>query len=345
MVTLMVGIDVSKEKLDVALMLQQDLQHEKFATDLGEFANDGKFKSLKKAVVKYTKKVSAQSIHIILEPSGGYQTQLANFAHKEGWKVSMPNPKQIKSWKEGNGERTKTDKVDARALAEFGCYSRKLLEWKPLPEEVAELDDMLRRKQALEKTLRQEKNRLHAWKSQGHSTDPVSKSFESLISVLKEQIKLIDKVMISHINSHQNLKEKYSLLITIPGVGKVNGVFLTVLLYQWSCFTDGRGTRQGLTAYVGYDPKQNQSGTSVNMPPRISRQGRNLYRVLLFMGAMGGLRKKGDNPLRVFYLRLVSRGKKKKVALTAAARKILVWAWAVFCSDMPFDESKAFAKN
>ena len=94
-----------------------------------------------------------------------------------------------------------------------------------------------------------------------------------------------------------------------------------------------------MVADVDLDPQPHESGTSLRSPARISRQGDHLLRARLYMGALGAVR--GDNPLHAFYQRLVDRGKPKKVALLAAARTLLAWAWAVFSSGQPFDATKA----
>lgn len=91
-------------------------------------------------------------------------------------------------------------------------------------------------------------------------------------------------------------------------------------------------------AYTGLDPQPYESGTSVHRQAGISRMGQREVRRLLYMGALGASR--GQNPLPTFYERLVGRGKAKKVALVAAARKLLTWAWAVYHSGTPFDATK-----
>jgi transposase len=93
-----------------------------------------------------------------------------------------------------------------------------------------------------------------------------------------------------------------------------------------------------LVAYVGLDPQPQESGVSVWRPALISRQGDRGMRARLYMGALGALR--GGNPVHAFSQRLVDRGKPKTVALVAAARKLLVWAWAVFISGQPCDATK-----
>ena len=98
------------------------------------------------------------------------------------------------------------------------------------------------------------------------------------------------------------------------------------------------GTAKAITAYFGLDPKAYESGTSIRKRAGISRQGNTEIRHFLYMGALGGVG--GNNPLRNFYKSLVGRGKPKKLALVAAARKILIWCWAVFRQGKPFDATR-----
>jgi transposase len=137
---------------------------------------------------------------------------------------------------------------------------------------------------------------------------------------------------------HAALAAAVRRLKTVPGVGAKTVVPLLVLLYRWQVLTNGQGSAKGLTAYVGLDPQPYESGTSVRKPATISRMGDRVLRRKLYMGALGGIR--GQNPLRAFYQRLVGRGKQKRVALVAAERKLLVWAWKVFQTQTDFDPAK-----
>ena len=92
--------------------------------------------------------------------------------------------------------------------------------------------------------------------------------------------------------------------------------------------TGGSGTTKGITALVGLDPKPHQSGRSVHRRSSISKMGNAEMRKLLYMGALSAVH--GQNPLHDFYERLVAQGKPRKVAVVAAARKLLTWAWTLF---------------
>jgi transposase len=122
-------------------------------------------------------------------------------------------------------------------------------------------------------------------------------------------------------------------------VGEKNVLYVLVVMHRWEELTDGEGEENGLVAYIGLDPKPYESGTSVRKRPGISRQGNRPFRSRLFMSALGGIKGK-NSPLTAFYQRLVGRGKPKKLALVAASRKVLVWSWAVFRTNTPFDTAR-----
>jgi transposase len=162
-----------------------------------------------------------------------------------------------------------------------------------------------------------------------------------MITALEDALREIQAAIDAHLKAQPELKEAARRLQQVPGVGARNVLPLLVLLWRWRTLTDGQGSAKGLVAFAGLDPVTFTSGTSVRGRGTISRQGDRRLRALLYMGALGGVR--GHNALRAFYQSWVARGKAKKLALVAAARKILVWAWAVFRDHADFTSSVAAA--
>jgi transposase len=280
---------------------------------------------------------AAPPIHLVLEPTAGYELRLTSFAVAQGWRVSMPNPKQVRDWIKGLGRRAKTDGQDALMLARYAADGQPPA-WHPLPPEVSELDSLLRRKEDLDQLLRQERNRQHALTDRPGVAGAVPASIERLLRALEEELATVEQAIADHLQRHAALAAAAKRLQSVPGIGVKTVLPILVLLHRWHALTGGDGTAKGLAAYVGLDPQPYESGTSVHKRATISRLGDRLLRRKLFMGALGGVR--GKNGLRAFYERLVSRGKKKKVALVAAARKLLTWAWAVFRGQTVFDSTK-----
>jgi len=335
---LVVGIDVSQQSLDVALCPPQ-----RPAVVLGTFPNsDTGFDQLSRALTEAARRYQTTDLHLVMEPTGGYEYPLACFAYRQRWRISLPNPRRVRDWARAAGFRAKTDRQDALALARYAA-SQPLPAWHPLPDEVAQLEALLQRQEDLAEMLRQERNRRHAWQARGVGSDAVTQSLAANIAYLEQQLAEIQQAIQQHLNHYPHLKQEAARLQTVPGIGPRICLFILVLLYRWHTLTEGRGSSKGLTAYLGLDPLPYESGRSLRKRRLISRQGHRQLRHKLYMGALGGVR--GHNPLRTFYQRLVGRGKAKKLALVAAARKILVWAWAVFRTRTFFDPQRAMARS
>ncbi len=326
MAFLSVGIDVAKATFTVATWTQGAAQR------VGTFPNTPEgCAQLAQALP------TDRPIRVTLEPTGGYELALAQFALGQGWEVCLPNPRHVRDFAKSRGRRGKSDPRDAALLARYGVEGDPPV-WHPLPDDVAELESLQRRKDDLEQLLRQERNRRHALGSRAGQHPGVPASVERIITALEGELAAVEQLIREHLGAHPALQAAVERLRTVPGVGAQTVVPLLILLWRWQVRTEGAGSGKGVTAYVGLDPQPYDSGTSVHKPARISREGDKQLRRRLYMAALGGIR--GQNPLRAFYERLVGRGKRKKVALVAAARKIVVWAWKVFQTQTIFDPTK-----
>ena len=277
------------------------------------------------------------AVTLVLEPTGGYELGLACWAHQRGWQVLRPNPRQVREWARSQGQRAKTDRQDALLLAHYGVQVP-TPPWQPLPLAIGELEALLRRRDELDGLLAQERRRQEQVAARPGVPAVVPQSLARVIRALEEERVAVEEAITTHLRQHPTLAQTRERLLTVPGLGPKNVLPVLVLLARWHTLTDGRGQAQGLVAYAGLDPQPRESGLSLHRPARISRLGDRRLRSRLYMGALGAIR--GHNPLRAFYDRLVGRGKAKKLALVAAARKLLVWAWAVFHSGTPFDAAK-----
>jgi transposase len=306
---------------------------------LGEFANTpAGFDQFRRLVTKEQSKLAEERIHLVLEPTGGYELGLAGFALAHGWRVSLPNPRHVRDFAKGCGQRAKTDKQDALLLARYGS-ERQPPPWAPLPPAVSELESLLERQRELEQMLRQERNRQQGLAGRPGVAPRVLPNVEQVIEALERALKEVEAAVQEHLNAQPELAAQARQLRAVPGVGPQSVLPLLVLLHRWHALTGGTGTAKKLAAYAGLDPLTHQSGTSVRGRETISRMGDRRMRARLYMCALGGV--KGKNALREYYQRLVGRGKAKKVALVAASRKILIWAWAVFRDQVSFHAEKA----
>lgn len=319
---LILGVDMAKQDF-VATIRIDEVEEE-----LGKFENDvGGRQALHDKLKGYCRISGAQEIHLIIEATGGYEAALVAYAHEEQWLVSMPNPKQVRDWAKGVGYRVKTDRVDARILAHYGAERRPPTR-PPLAIEVSQLDSLLKRRLDLEQALQKERTRLSESVERPGLSPQVQESYRQVIDALEQALADIEQTIEELCRSYEPFQENMERMLALPGIGPKIVLPLMVKLFQWQTITNGQGDAKGLTAYVGLDPQPYESGRSVRKQPGISKMGDSEIRRLLYMGALSGVR--GQNPLKPFYARLVGRGKAKKVALVAAARKILTWAWTIF---------------
>jgi transposase len=332
---LSIGIDVAKNRCAVAVWQGEA------GRSLGEVPNTpAGFEKLAAWLRQEQERARAPMVQVTLEPTAGYELALASFALAQGWRVSMPNPRHVRDFAKGLGQRAKTDDQDALLLARFGA-ERKPPAWAPLPAAVSELESLLERKQDLEQMLQQERNRQQGLTGRPGVAPSVGPNVSQVIEALEQALQEVEQAIKQQLKQQPQLAQHARRLLQVPGVGDKSVLPLLVLLHRWHVLTAGAGRAKGLTAFVGLDPQTHRSGTSVRGRETISRLGDRQLRARLYMCALGGV--KGKNALRAYYQRLVGRGKAKKAALVAAARKVLIWAWAVFRDHADFQPQKALS--
>lgn len=322
MKVLWIGVDMAKASLEAVALWQGE------SVRLGEFTNEPSgFLALVVQVQAEQVRCGAPTVHFVVEPTGGYELSLVAFAHKQGLSISLPNPRQVRQWAKGTGQRAKTDQQDALLLARFGA-AQQPAPHRPLAIEVSELDSLLQRRQELEQMIQQEKNRVEALADRPGIAPAVIANLERVIQALQEALQEVEQTITEHQQQHAQLNEDAQRLLALPGIGPKVVLPLLVQLHRWQTLTAGQGTTKGLTAFVGLDPQPYESGRTVRRRSTISKMGNATLRRLLYMGALSAVH--GKNPLHDFYERLVSRGKARKLVVVAAARKLLTWAWTLF---------------
>jgi len=303
-----VGVDVSKDCLDVALRPIGQVQ---------TFPNDNT------GIDKLVQDIAeAKPCLIVLEATGGYELALTAALMKGGMPVVVINPRQARDFAKATGKLAKTDKIDANTLAHYAEAIQPPV--RPLPDErQRELSLMLARQRQLVDMLAMEKNRLHNCPS-----TRVKKDVEVHIKWLKAQIKQLDKDIGSLILKSPAWRAKDELLQSVPGVGST--VSRALIAYMPEL---GKLDRQKIAALAGLAPFNRDSGNMRGA--RTIWGGRSKIRSLLYMAAVASLR---FNPtIRAFYDRLVAAGKPKKLALTACMRKLLTILNAIVKTGSPWD--------
>ncbi len=326
---MVVGVDMAKKDFAAAFRVGEA------AVELGKFGNAASgYTALQAQLQEQCTTQGLTQLHLIIEATGGYEAALVAYAYENHWQVSMPNPKQVRDWAKGVGYRVKTDRVDARILAHYGVERHPPLR-PQLAQEVAHLDSLLKRRRDLEQALQKEQTRLAELTGRPGIAPQVQESLQQVIEALTKALAALQQAIDELCQTYEPFQVNRSRLLALPGVGPKVVLPLLVKLFQWQTWTQGKADTNSLVAYIGLDPQPYESGRSVHKQPGISKMGDNELRRLLYMGALGGVR--GNNPLKGFYQRLVGRGKAKKVALVAAARKILVWAGTLFTQQIDWN--------
>jgi transposase len=308
------GIDVSKKKLDVALIAGERTLSKKFDNSPKGFA----------LLIGWLRSLRIELVHACMESTGGYGDAIAEFLYAKGHYVSVVNPFRIKAFANSDLQRNKTDPADARTIADF-CRVKQPRLWQPPSPEVKQLQVLTRRIEALEQMLIMEQNR-----SENADTD-VRLSIERMVETLKAEIRSLEKLIKKHIDDHPDLKQQRDLLETIPGIGRKTSQILLGEL-EFRQFSSARA----VAAHAGVTPRKDQSGTSLNRT-RLSKLGSSRIRKALFLPAMVAV--KHNAIIRGFANSLRSRGKKPKQVICAAMRKLLHLAFGVIKTNRPFDSN------
>lgn len=311
------GIDISKSKFDVALLLEDGRLHHRVFTN-----NALGFEQLS----AWLSKRHLRHVHACLEATGTYGEALALYLHNAGHTVSVLNPAIIKAFASTEMSRTKTDKTDASLIARY-CQKHRPPAWTPPPPEVSELQAMVRRLEALLGMIQQERNRLEA----GINSSAVKEGVEQHIAYLDEQITHTQSLIRDHIDQNPSLKRQRDLLSSIPGIGDLTAAKLLSEFVDISHY----GSARQAAAFAGLVPRHNRSGSCVRGKPRMCKVGAARLRKALYFPAIVATQ---HNPvIRAFSERLRARGKCPMVVIGAAMRKLIHIAFGVLKSGKPFD--------
>lgn len=301
-----VGIDVSKDQLDVAIMGEK--QEKQFNN-----ANDGIAQLVKQMV-------DLQPELIVVEATGGYQRSVVDTLFHAGLCVAVVNPARVRQFARACGLLAKTDKLDAQVLAVFGQRVQpKRYEGKSEAEK--QLSALLVRRKQLEEMLKAEQNRLRT------ISPGLRGSVERIIALLKEEKKHLEEQIQQFLNEQKAWQEQREILGSAPGVGMVTTATLLADLPEL-----GKMDRKKIAALVGVAPMNYDSGRKRGY--RKTKGGRGDVRSILYMSTLVATR---HNPvIQAQYQQLLKRGKLKKVALTACMRKFLTILNAMVRDQQPF---------
>lgn len=310
------GVDVAKETLDIAMLDRLHLTHHQFANTQNGYEQ----------LSIWLERQQAFSVHVCLEATGQYGDGVAEYLYRRGFPVSVVNPARIKHYGNSKLKRNKTDKADAELIAEY-CLSQTPVLWSPPPASFKDLQALVRHLEDLQVNRQQEVNRL----ASGVQSSFVIDSVRALLNFLDEQIKQTKNTIQTHIKQHEELRHMQALLVTIPGIGKLTAA---KLLGEIRNVLDFQSARQ-LAAYAGLTPRNFLSGSSVHKKSRLSKTGNANLRKILYLPAI--VAKRYNPIIRIFCERLSQSGLRPMEVIGAAMRKLLHLVYGILKSGRPFD--------
>jgi len=260
------GIDVGKSKLHVALLLPNGKTKPKAVANTLPGHQD---------LLSWLQRQGLKQVWTCLEATSVYGEAVAEVLYEAGHQVSVVNPARIKGFAQSELSRTKTDKVDAGLIARF-CAALRPEPWQPIALAIKQLQALVRRLETLNQMHQQEQNRLET------ASALVQSSLEEHLQYLQADIERTKQQIKDHFDQHPELKQQRQLLTSIPGIGETTAAVILSEVTNWSAFESARQ----LAAYAGLTPQQHQSGTSVHGKTKLCRTGSKRLPKALYMPAI-----------------------------------------------------------
>ena len=288
-----VGIDVSKGTLDIA-------NADNRSATIGN--------TKKEINIWLNALIEAPTTIVVLEATGGYESLLVKLLHQRNIALAVVNPRQVRDFAKGIGKDAKTDAIDARVIARFAEVVRPAPQIAQSENEI-KLGALVQRRRQILDLMNQEQNRI-----QQTTDQEIRKSIKVILGSLKKQLKTMEKQIETAVQADESNARKVVILNSVKGVGPVTVSTLLAELPEL-----GQLNRQEIAKLVGVAPINKDSGKSVGKRKTVG--GRSTVRTVLYMAALTATR--WNTTIKTFYRRLLAKGKLKKVALTAAMRKLL----------------------
>jgi len=301
-----IGIDVGKFELETYIKNKS----------LTLKNNDSGIKKFLRLLSKENKNLL--NSFIIFEATGGYECLLKKKLEENNIPYHMAHPNKVRAFAKAKGLLAKTDKIDAKLLANYGDVMKPTAD---LCQDNAEIKELLKRREQLLEEKNREKNR-----SDKELNDLVRRSIKKHLKWLDNEIDIIEKQLkqLSKEDSNQN---QMKLLTSIPGIGDLTAMYILSYLPEIKT-----ANKSQLAALTGIAPMNYDSGSYRGK--RFIQGGRAPLRKALYMSAVPSI--KFNMQMKRFYERLRANGKTAKVALVGVMRKLLLLAASIIKRGTPW---------
>ena len=332
---LFVGIDFSKEKIDVAIIFAEGLTETSMRVS-NEFKNSvSGYKQLVKWVEESSNETEPSLWLFCGENTGDYSKPLCNFLYGRGFDMWLENAKSIK---DASGiRRLKSDRADANMIAEYAMrnYDKAII-YEPLSESLSQLRELFLYRQMVVRhrcsfQVRRGEKRLNMEKSPVKTM--ISQSGRHIVTELNKEIEKIDKRIAELIDSDDELAQVFTIVTSIPGIGTQNAVCLMVYTDNFRRFNfDSRK----IACYYGIAQFGRDSGTSVHTDPHVHYMANRQIKAMLSQAALSAAR---FNPvIASYYSRLIAKGKKRQIVLNNVKNKLVHIVTAMVRNKQLFDK-------
>ena len=312
-----IGIDVSKLTLDVWIQGKSY----KLSNDLKGF--------------KRIERLIEPGDICVMEATGPYYFRSAHYMNQQGYGVCVINPLVIKRFSQMRMIRAKTDKADAKLIAQYGALEQPKL-WQPpsdvvlhIQQEQTTIEGFAQQKQALT-------NRLEAFQQINNPSKEALRQIKKHIRGLEKTIASLEMSIEEKVNKHYS--ELMVSLTSIPAIGKKTAALLIAATYGFEKFESSKQ----LSSYLGVCPRVFESGTSVKGSGRICKMGMSRIRATLYVCSWTAIAH--NKACRDLYNRLLAKGKPKKLALIAVVNKLLKQAFAIATKNEHYREMEIVIK-
>jgi len=333
---MMVGVDVSKDKLSCALV-QRATQEMKWQMDVANSVA-----GIDQLVTRLTGDMARLfggapvPVALVVEPTGRYSDLIVRQAKEKGIPILLAPPARAKAFLNSVQSRAKTDPLDGIGLAYFGL-SQVLRPFEVKSDAVEQIEQLLSARKSLSSSVA-------GFEMQRREMKYAAASLEPAIAVLKAQIKAIDKQiaeMMVETKARPAVPELAAAraLDAVPGIGPVIAAAVATKLSS-KAFT----SPEAFVAYIGLDIAVRQSGKRVGQRG-LTKQGDAELRRLLYLGAQANLKcKDAENPFKILYKRECDKGLKNTGALCAVARKLAKLCWSIHHNNTEYDPARVLTQ-
>lgn len=311
------GLDISKNKIDCAIKIDGKYHHKIIANDKTGFVD----------LLNWLEQLQIlnHQIHACCEATNVYYLAIAQFFYQTNISISVLNPSIIKHYAQYKLKRVKTDKQDAKLIADF-CQNENPPFWQPAHQSQTELKSLYRRAEQITQMLTMEKNRLYV-------ADEYNKTMiEDMIKILENQLIMCRQRMTQIINNNDDLKRKQQILKSIIGIGETTSQILLAVLLDIDKFP----TAKHLISWLGLSPVIRQSGKYKGQA-KLSKMGDRNIRKSLYTPARAACTR--SKLWRAWFDEQLKTKPPKKVYVMMMV-KLVKHAYYCIKNDVMFDSSK-----